>query len=448
MKRSTIATAGIAAAAALVLVGCSSGNPGGDPSEPSDTGTATSTETEGGDAEPVTISVSGWSLDTTPEFQVLADGFTANNPHVTVELKEYDAAEYNTLLTADLAAGAGPDIITQKEVKFLTTFQEGGQLLDVSDVPLPDGISGTSSYEVDGVAYAVPYRQDSWVLYYNKDLFAAAGVDEPDGSWTWDDYADAAAAVTTGLSNAGSAAKGAYLHRWQSTTQGFANAQAPGADILSGDFGHLAPFYERVLAMQDAGSQIDFNTSNANQLTYQGEFGKQNAAMLPMGTWFVATLISQQAAGEADDFAWGIAPIPQLDASTTGTDGTPVTFGDPTGFGINARVGDDKVQVAKDFLAYAASEEAASALAGIGITPALVSDAVAEIFFAVDGAPTDELSKFAYSTNEVKPENPTSNQTATVQGILGDLHTAVLSGSESIESAIAAAQQRFDNEVN
>lgn len=440
MKRSRIATVGIAAVSALVLVGCSSGaadDPAGD--DPT-----TSADAGGEDAEPVTISLSGWSLDTTPEFQLLADGFTAEHPNVTVELKEYDAAEYNTLLTADLAAGAGPDIITQKEVKYLTTFQEGGQLLDVSDVPLPDGISGTSSYEVDGVAYAVPYRQDSWVLFYNKDLFASAGVDEPDGSWTWDDYADVAAELTANL---GGDAKGAYLHRWQSTTQGFANAQSPGADILSGEFGHLAPFYERVLAMQDAGSQVDFNTSSANQLTYQGEFGKQKAAMLPMGTWFVATLISQQASGEADDFEWGIAPIPQLDSSTTGTDNVPVTFGDPTGLGINANIDDAKVQAAKDFLAYAASEAAASALAGIGITPALVSDAVATTFFAGDGAPSDDLSKFAYSTHEVKPENPTSNKTAAVQGILGDLHTAVMSGSESIDSAIAAAQQRFGNEV-
>ena len=191
----------------------------------------------------------------------------------------------------------------------------------MSDVELPDGISGAGSYEVDGTAYAVPYRNDSWVLYYNKALFDAAGVDYPDGSWTWDDYNDAAAELTEGLAAAGSAAKGAYLHRWQSTVQGFASAQSD-TDVLEGDYEYMEPFYDNVLALQDAGDQIDFNTSAANQLTYQGEFGKQNAAMLPMGTWFVATLIAQQASGDADDFEWGIAPDPagrRLDrrASTT-----------------------------------------------------------------------------------------------------------------------------------
>jgi multiple sugar transport system substrate-binding protein len=431
MKRKFAAAAGIAVVATLSLAACSGGGTEAAPSE---------------SAGPVTISLSGWSLDTTPEFQALADAFHEANPDVTVELKGYDAAEYNTLVTADLAAGSGPDIITQKEVKFVPTFVEGGQLLDVSDVELPDDISGAKSYEVDGTAYAVPYRNDSWVLYYNKALFDQAGVEYPDGSWTWDDYSDAAAALTDGLAAAGGTAKGAYLHNWQSTVQGFANAQSDG-DILEGEYGYMKPFYDNVLALQDGGDQVDYNTAKANQLTYQGEFGKQNAAMMPMGTWYVATLIAQQASGDADDFEWGIAPIPQVDSKTTGLDNTPVTFGDPTGFGINAGIDDSKVAAAKKFLAFAAGEEGAQVLAQIGITPALLTDAVVDTYFSVDGAPTDDLSKFAYSTHEVHPENPTSNKAAAIQGILSDMHTAIMSGSASVSDAIKEAQDRVANEV-
>ncbi|KAF2420791.1 extracellular solute-binding protein [Microbacterium sp. B35-30] len=430
MKRSFAAAAGVAVVATLALAGCSGG------------GEAAPEESSG----PVTLSLSGWSLDTTPEFQKLADAFHEENPDVTIELKGYDATEYNTLITADLAAGSGPDIITQKEVKFVPTFVNGGQLLDVSDVELPDGISGAGSYEVDGTAYAVPYRNDSWVLYYNKALFDQAGVEYPDGSWTWDDYSDAAAALTEGIAGAGGTAKGAYLHNWQSTVQGFANAQSDG-DILEGEYDYMEPFYDNVLALQDAGDQLDFNTAKANQVTYQGEFGKQNAAMLPMGTWFVATLIAQQASGDADDFEWGIAPIPQVDSDTAGLDNTPVTFGDPTGFGINAGIDESKVAAAKEFLAFAAGEEGAQVLAGIGITPALLTDGVVETYFSVDGAPSDDLSKFAYSTHEVHPENPTSDKAAAIQGILGDMHTAIMSGSKSVADAITEAQDRVANEV-
>src|SRR5690606_13423866 len=123
MNRKILAAGSIAAVAALALTGCSAGSD--TPAEPSG---------------PVSLTLSGWSLDTTPEFQALADAFHEKNSDITVTLKEYDPTEYNTLVTADLAAGSGPDIITQKEVKYLTTFQEGGQLLDVSDVKLPDGI--------------------------------------------------------------------------------------------------------------------------------------------------------------------------------------------------------------------------------------------------------------------------------------------------------------------
>lgn len=427
MKRIITVTAGLTIGA-LALAGCSSG--GGNSSD----GVA-----EDGS---LTLTLSAWSVATTPEFQLLADAFHEKNPNVTVEVKDYDPAEYNTLLTTDLAAGKGPDIITQKEVKFLTTFQEGGQLLDVSDVALPDGIGGADSYTVDGTAYATPYRQDSWVLFYNKDLFEQAGVDAPDGSWTWDDYDAAAEELTEKLDGA----KGAYEHSWQSTLQGFANAQN-GADILAGDYGYMKPFYERVLKLQDDGAQESFNTVTANQLTYQGEFGKQKTAMLPMGSWFVATLIAQQASGDADDFEWGIAPAPQLDASTTGTDATPVTFGDPTGFGINANINEDKVDAAKEFLAFAASEEAATALAEIGITPALLTDPVVDAYFATEGAPQDELSKFAVQTHETLAENPASNKTAAVQNILNDMHSAILSESTSVDDAIAEAESRVASEV-
>lgn len=420
---------GLVAIASIALAGCSA--------------SAAPSKTSG----PVTLTLSGWSLSTTPEFQTLADAFHAKHPDVTVTLKEYDSSNYDTLMTADLAAGTGPDIITQKNVKNVVTYQAGGQLMDVSDVALPKGIGGASAYSVGGKQYAVPYRQDSWVLFYNKDLFKKAGISAPDGSWTWADYANAATKLKSGLAAAGSKAYGTYQHTWQSTVQGFANAQSPHANILSGKYSYLAPYYDRVLSLQNSGAQVAYNTVTANQLTYQAEFGKQDAAMMPMGTWYVATLVAQQASGDADKFSWGIAPAPQYDASTTGTKKTPVTFGDPTGFGINANIAKSKVAAAKEFLAFAASEDGAKSLAKIGITPALTNSAVADAFFAVKGVPSDSLSKFTWSTHKTKPENPTSANTATVQNILGDLHTAVMSESSTVNAAIKTAEGRFTNEV-
>lgn len=431
MKRSIQAVLGLAAAASLLLTGCS------DDSSDSDSASGQ-----------VTLTLAGWSLSTTPEFKTLADGFHAANPNVTVELKEYDADNYDTQMIADLAAGSAPDIYVQKNLKNFYTYSSGGQLLDVSDVAerLGSTVGGLDAYRVDGKTYAIPYRQDSWVLFYNKELFDQAKVAYPDGSWTWDDYVTAAKNLTAGLKAAGSKAVGTYQHTWQSTVQGFALAQSPGADLGSGKFDYLKPYYQRALDLQDAGAQPTLGTATTNKLTYQAQFGKQQAAMLPMGTWYIATLLAQRKSGDADTFEWGIAPAPQFDKSTTGTSNTPVTFGDPTGLGINPAIKKSKIQAAKDFLAYAAGPEGAKALAAIGITPA-DSAAVTETFFALDGMPTDELSKFAFAKHDTKPENPVSKHTAGLQNLLNDAHTAILSGSKGVDDAISQAQDRAKNEV-
>lgn len=431
MKRAISGVVSAATALTLVLAGC------GGEDEPADPNA------------PVTITMAGWSLNSTPEFKTLADGFKASHPNVTVELKEYAPGnDYDTQMITDLAAGTAPDVYVMKNLKNFYTYQSGGQLLDVSDVTSGLGsVPALASYQVDGKAYAVPYRQDSWVLFYNKDLFAKAKVTPPDGSWTWDDYADATKRLHAGLKAAGSNATGAYQHTFQSTVQGFALAQTPNADLLSGNFGYLKPYYERSLDLQAAGAQPTFGTATTNKLTYQAQFGKQQSAMLPMGTWYVATLLNQRQSGDADKFQWGIAPAPQFDKSTTGTSATPVTFGDPTGLGINPKINKSKVAVAKAFLQYAAGPDAGKALAGIGITPAQVTDAVTATLFGLDGVPQDDLSKFAYAKHTIKPENPVSKHTAGLQNLLNETHSAILSDNKGVDAELSKAQTRAKNEV-
>lgn len=436
MKRSIRRTLiSFAAALSLGLAGCGSGSG----AAPTAAGVPTG---------PITLTLAGWSLSTTPEFKTLAEGFHTLHPNVTVQLKEYDATNYDTQMIADLAAHTAPDVYVLKNLKNFYTYQSGGQLVDVSDVAkgLGSDVGGLSDYQIDGKTYAIPYRQDSWVLFYNKALFADAGIPDPDGSWTWNKYVSVSEQLTAALKAKGSSAVGDYQHIWQSTVQGFALAQTPGASLASGDFGYLQPYYQDALALQNDGAQASFDTVSTNKLTYQAEFGKQQAAMMLMGTWYIATLLQQRKTGDADTFGWGMAPAPQYDASTTGTAKVPVTFGDPTGLGINPAISSDKLSAAKAFLAYAASTQGAEALAGIGITPANTS-AVTKDFFSVKGMPTDPLSEFAFSTHDTKPENPVSQYTAQLQDLLNELHTAVMSGSKNIGGAIGDAQSQAKNQV-
>ncbi|ROP42472.1 ABC transporter substrate-binding protein [Saccharothrix texasensis] len=395
---------------------------------------------------PVTLTMSAWSLNSTPEFQKLADGFHQRNPDVKVEFKEYDATNYDTQLTADLAAGSGPDVFAHKTLKNFITYQAGEQLLDVSDVAdgLGDKVNGLGNYKVDGVTYSVPYRQDSWYVFYNKDLFAAAGVTPPTEAWTWAEYERTVADLSAGLKTAGSPAKAAYQHVWQSTVQGLALAQTPGADLNSGDYGYYAPYYQRALKQQESGAQVDYGTATTNTLQYQAQFGTQQAATMLMGSWYVATLVAQQKSGAAQSFKWGFAPAPQRDASTKDK---PVTFGDPTGLGINAAIDENKVKAAKEFLSYVAGEGGATALASIGITPAALTEQVAKAYFEVQGVPTDELSLFTFNNHDTRPENPVSPQTAALQNILQETHSAIMSGSTPVDEALAKAGARARSEV-
>ncbi|HEY0187270.1 MAG TPA: extracellular solute-binding protein [Cellulomonas sp.] len=439
MKRTIFQGATTLVAATLLLTACSSGS-----SDNASGSTATCTDTD----DPVTISLAAWGLSTSTDFQTLTEGFHAANPDITVELVEYDSTDYDTQLTADLSAGNAPDMYPIKTVTTFPTYQEGEQLVDVSDVTdaLADDYPGIDLYTVDGAAYAVPYRQDAWYLFYNKDLFDAAGLEYPDGTWTWDDYDAAAIELTENLQAAGMTdVKGTYLHSWATALQSFATAQA-GTDeeYLAGDWEYMIPYYEEVLALQEAGAQADYGTITTNSLTYQGQFGTQKVAMMPMGSWYIAALLSQRETGDADTFEWGIAPAPQLDSTTLDD---PVTQGNPTAIGINAAADTQAVCAAKEFLTYITSEDAAVALAEIGLRPSLSSDAVTDTVFAQDGMPDDELSQTAYSTLVASPDAPLSSDTPALQNILADAHSAILSGTVSPEEGIAEAMERAQSEV-
>ena len=52
--------------------------------------------------------------------------------------------------------------------------------------------------KIDGKIYSLPYKTSSWFVVYNKDVFDAAGEPYPDGDWTWEEYAEVAARLTSG----------------------------------------------------------------------------------------------------------------------------------------------------------------------------------------------------------------------------------------------------------
>jgi multiple sugar transport system substrate-binding protein len=416
-----LAAIATAVAAALPVTACGSGE------EPAGNG-------------PVTLTVSVWSLSSTPEFQVLFDAFTKANPDITIKPVDIVAADYPTKVTTMLASGDQTDVITMKNVIEYARYASRGQLLDITAAAKKDTASklgGLDAFKQDGDKYyALPYRQDFWVLYYNKKLLEAAGQAFPT-NLTWDQYVELAKKLTSGSGQ--SKVYGTYHHTWRSVTQAISAAQT-GGDQLGGDYKFFADQYRTALALQEAGATLDFGTAVTQKTGYASMFESSKTAMMPMGTWFIAKVLSEKQKGTTN-VDWAIAPMPQRPGS-----GKVTTFGSPTAFAVNKNA--KHAEAAKKFVEFASGPEGAKALAAIGIVPSYSGEEILKQYFALTGMPTDDASKKAFTPEKVNLEMPVSDKTSKIDTILNEEHQLIMAKQKSIEDGIKSMETRVKNEVS
>ncbi|MGR6919854.1 ABC transporter substrate-binding protein [[Actinomadura] parvosata] len=416
-------TKGAAIAVTIVaLAGCA-GTPGGATTPPGKT----------------TLSIALWNYASTPEFKALIDAFQAAHPDITIKPVDILNSNYPDKVTTMLAGGDTTDVITVKSTTQYAGFAAKQQLLPLNDLQqkLADKkLSGLEDYSWKGTYYSIPYRTDFYLLYYNKKLFKDAGLPAPE-RLTWDQFAEHAIKLTHGSGT--SKVYGAYIHTWNAMVQGLAAAQTGRSQLDPSDYGWMKSQYELTLRLQKAGAIRDYGEALNQQVSYQTEFATGKAAMVPMGTWLIAPLLADRKAGKTD-VDWGIAPLPQTQAS-----GPITTAGGPTGFGINKRA--KNVAAARKFIEFAAGEKGAQAVASIGIVPAYRSEAILRQYFGLPGMPQDDLSKRAFAPDVVRPESPISDSTAPVNTVLNQEHGLIMTGSKPVDAAIQEMQQRVSSEV-
>ncbi len=137
----------------------------------------------------------------------LAADFKEIYPNITVNVKGYDT--YNDLtdaVTKALASNDNPALVqtypdhvagynSSNSVLPLDNFIESEKWGLTSD-DIEDFVSAyynEGKIYGDGLMYSLPFNKSSEVLFYNKDVFTAAGVDFPDADgWTWAEYEAAA----------------------------------------------------------------------------------------------------------------------------------------------------------------------------------------------------------------------------------------------------------------
>lgn len=133
--------------------------------------------------------------------------FMEQNPGVTVQLESIPDNYLEKLVTS-FAANKPPDVLLLDSV-LVPKFLDGGVLLDMqpylaADPQFDPGVFFPQVYEIatreggDGAqqVYALPKDFTPLVVYYNKRLFDAAGLEYPQDGWTWDDFRATCAALT------------------------------------------------------------------------------------------------------------------------------------------------------------------------------------------------------------------------------------------------------------
>lgn len=135
-------------------------------------------------------------------------------------------------------------------------------------------------------------------------MFDDAGIEYPK-NLTWDEYED----LAKKLSKNDGQVYGAYQHIWRSTIQAIAAAQNE-ANLVEPDYQYMTDYYDRALRMQKEGAQMDFGTAKSTKVTYQSQFEEQKAAMMYMGTWYMAGILANKEASKTE-VEWGITAIPQ-----------------------------------------------------------------------------------------------------------------------------------------
>jgi multiple sugar transport system substrate-binding protein len=389
-------------------------------------------------ATPVTLKWAMWDYDLTVYYKPLVDAYQAKNSNVKIECIDLGSADFMTVLSTQLSGGADLDVLTIKDIPGYANLVRQNRLEPLNayirSANINTSLYGgtTEQIAVNGEVYALPFRSDFWLIFYNKDIFDKAGVPYPSNDMTLDQYDALARRVTSG--SGANKVYGAHYHTWRSAVQLFGILDGKNT-IVDGTYDFLAPYYNRVLKEQDDGIVQAYATLKTSGTHYSGVFFNSQTAMLNMGTWFIATQIQKVKDGEATSTNWGLVKYPHPDGVTAGT-----TLGTITGIGVNRN--SRNKDAALDFMKFVSGPEGASVLAKTGTIPAIMSADVISTIAAIPGFPTDANSREALNVYKTYLEMPLHEKSADIEVALNEAHDAIMLKNISVADGIKQMNDR------
>lgn len=178
MKSRLIAAAAIGTAALAAIAGCGSSGSSSNASGNNSSGAVTLTFF-GADYG------TGPSNSTTLYWQAIATAFHQAHPNITVNVQTVDWTDFPTKSATLIQNRQYPDIM---EGNPAPPYAQSGLIYPVSDVMSQSVISNLipkflKDGQYQGTDYGIPFTTSTRAMYYNKKIFAAAGISAPPQTW-------------------------------------------------------------------------------------------------------------------------------------------------------------------------------------------------------------------------------------------------------------------------
>lgn len=276
--------------------------------------------------DPVTIRMGTWAgVDEAAELNTILDEINANNTAFQI-IQEPQPADYYTQIQTQLAGGTAPDLMWIDQDHM--ALAADGSFLSLNDCVAnaePETAGDVNDYYPGilqtayqgGQLYGLPWIAQPVVVYFNRGLFDAAGVDYPAAGWTWDDFTAAAQALTLDTDGDGE------VDQWGTIMNGWPPPQMfmwqAGGDLISEDL-MTAPI-DSPEALE--GLNFYLNTAYNPEVAPSAEVISEQG----FGEMFKAGKIAMFMGGAADDLDRvegldvGVAPVP-----ANPTTGNNITF--------------------------------------------------------------------------------------------------------------------------